>query len=60
MLRLKRWKRSVWFSVLNDFNKYKQLVDYYLDSIHVPVDALECSDYNCSNVDHFNAVHFVF
>ena len=22
--------------------------------------ALECSDYNCANVDHFNAVHMFF
>ena len=35
MLRLKRWKRDVWFSLLNDFNIHEHKVDVLYSDIEV-------------------------
>ena len=42
--------RALWSGTsVDDITKYKQYVDLYLVSIYVPVDSLECKDYNCDN-----------
>ena len=43
-----------------DIDKYKLLLDCYLNSIHVPVESLECCDFNCTNVEHYNALQLFF
>ena len=43
-----------------DIDKYKLLLDCYLNSIHVPVESVEFCDFNCTNVEHYNALQLFF
>ena len=43
-----------------DIDKYKQLLDCYSNSIHVPFESLECCDFSFTNVEHYNVFKLFF